>query len=141
MGTKAVKGLEDQIRRVAAELVNRQASVGEFSARFFGPDGMFRGLWKTKADREKLVASPLYRELRAMLASLGEREVAAFDADAERLSGRLTVVVPKSLHAALREEAAREGISLSELIRLKLGLPYRLTSQWIARGRGEPEAA
>ena len=76
-----------------------------------------------------------------MLESLGKREVAAFEADIEQLSGRLTVVVPKSLHAALREEATREGISLSELIRLKLGLPYRLTSKWIARGQEHPEAA
>lgn len=141
MATKGRKGLEAQIRRAAVEMLNRHASVGEFSSRFFGPDGMLRGLWKTEDDRRQLVSSPIYRELRSMLASLGEREVAAFDADAERLSGRLTVVVPKSLHAALREEAVREGISLSELIRLKLGLPYRLTSQWIARGRGEPEAA
>ena len=35
------------------------------------------------------------------------------------------MVVPKSLHAALKREAVQEGISLSELIRLKLGVAYR----------------
>jgi hypothetical protein len=141
MTGKARRAIEEDIRKEAGRLFERQASVGEFSSRFFGPDGMLRKLWKTDDDRRLLISSPIYRELRTMLSALGKREVAAFESDAERLSGRLTVVVPKSLHAALREEAVREGISLSELIRLKLGVPYRLTAEWIARGRSESEAA
>lgn len=42
----------------------------------------------------------------------------------ESLSGRSTIVVPKSLHGALRQEAV-EGISLTERIRLSLVVPLR----------------
>jgi predicted HicB family RNase H-like nuclease len=73
--------------------------------------------------------------------TLDKEELRSFEADLERVSGRLTVVVPKSLHAALRAEAVREGISLSELIRLKLGVPYRHMVQWVAGGTAEPKAA
>jgi len=61
-----------------------------------------------------------------------EKEIAAH-------SGRLTVVVPKSLHAALKKEAAQEGVSLSELIRLKLGVAYRdVADRLVARDHSEP---
>lgn len=141
MDSKQRKALEDQIRREAQAMVDRHAPVGEYSARIFGPDGLLRKLWKTKSDRTVLVSSPFYRELRALMDSLEQVQRTDFEADVERASGRLTIVVPKSLHAALRIEAQREGISLSELIRLKLGLPYRLTTQWIAAGTAKPEAA
>lgn len=141
MDAKRRKSVEDQIRREAQSMVDRRAPVGEFSARVFGPDGLLRQLWKTKSDRRSLVASAIYRELREQMSQLERGQREDFEADIERSSGRLTIVVPKSLHAALRTEAAREGISLSELIRLKLGLPYRLTAQWIAMGTAKPEAA
>ncbi len=49
--------------------------------------------------------------------------------------GRLTVSVPRRLHVALKREAAGEGVSLSELIRLKLSWPYRqVTSQMLGGG-------
>jgi hypothetical protein len=41
--------------------------------------------------------------------------------------------MPKSLHAALKREAAKEGVSLSELIRLKLGYPYHLLTSILAQ--------
>lgn len=141
MASRAKRVSEESIRREAEALLQRHVSVGEFSSRMFGPDGLLRQLCKTEEDRRRLVGSPIYKDIRKMLASLGKREIADFEDDVERLSGRLTVVVPKSLHAALRVEAGQEGVSLSELIRLKLGLPYRLTSKWIAQERGEREVA
>jgi hypothetical protein len=37
----------------------------------------------------------------------------------------------------LRQEAAEEGVSLSELIRLKLALPYALTARMLTKGYRE----
>jgi hypothetical protein len=51
--------------------------------------------------------------------------VAAYRGEVAQASGRLTLNLPRSLHAALKREAASEGVSLNELIRLKLGLVYR----------------
>jgi predicted HicB family RNase H-like nuclease len=84
--------------------------------------------------RRAIVGSDLYRWLQASLASLRREEAAEFDRQVESVSGRLTVVVPKSLHAALKNEARAEGVSLSELVRLKLSLPYRQTAGWLLVG-------
>ena len=138
---KSTRKTEEKIRRAAAAMLERGTSVEEFSESFFGPSGMLRDLWTTESERKKVVGSPLYRELKSQLGTIRQREAKAFDDDVERLSGRLTVVVPKSLHGALRMEAAREGISLSELIRLKLAVPYRVSVRLMAQGSREPEAA
>lgn len=132
---------EEKIRREAKRLFDSGATVSDFSARFFGGDGMLRDLWSTETERRKLIASPLYRELKAQLASIRERDALAFERDVETFSGRLTVVVPKSLHAGLRVEAAREGVSLAELIRLKLGVPYRMSVRLMTQSKAESEAA
>ncbi len=116
---------ERDILREAKKVLAKGTSAVEVSALFFGPDGHLRKLWKTDADRKKVTASELYKWLQKLLAELRAREAADFDSDIASHSGRLTVMVPKSLHAALKREAAREGVSLSELIRLKLGVAYR----------------
>lgn len=56
----------------------------------------------------------------------------------------MTLIVPKSLHAALKREAALEGVSLAELLRLKASVPFRDISARIAglgpRRPGRPRA-
>jgi predicted HicB family RNase H-like nuclease len=125
MDVKTLNKTEREIYQEAEQLRARGTSAPAFSARFFGSDGLLRKLWKTEADRKAVVASELYQWLKQCLAEIRDREVAEFEKEVASLSGRLTVVVPKSLHAALKREAVQEGISLSELIRLKLGVAYR----------------
>lgn len=115
---------EKQIYQAALAALRQGATVAAFTDQFFGPEGMLRRLWKTKADREALVKTQLYQWLKQQVAELRQKEARAFNQEVETLSGRLTVVVAKSLHGALRAEAVEEGVSLSELIRLKLSLPY-----------------
>lgn len=141
MDSRRRKMVEGSIAREAKKLFERGPTVAEFSAHFFGPKGLLRQLWETDQERSAVVKSQLYRDIQGMLAKLREKEVDAFEQDLERLSGRLTVVVPKSLHAALKVEAAGEGISLAELIRLKLGVPYRLSVRLMAPGKSDSEAA
>ena len=125
MDVEALNKTEREVYQRAKELLVQRISAPEFSARIFGPDGLLRRLWKTDAERKDIVASELYRWLKKALTELRDREAAEFEKEIASLSGRLTVVVPKSLHAALKREAVQEGISLSELIRLKLGVAYR----------------
>ena len=117
---------EGAIYRKALDLLKEGIDAPTFSARFFGPDGALSRLGgKDRESREKLVESELYRWLKDHYSRLRLRDAARFNQDLKTTSGRLTVVVPKSLHNALKTEAQAEGVSLSELIRLKLAVPYR----------------
>jgi predicted HicB family RNase H-like nuclease len=131
--------LNESQRRVyeaAVDVFQAGITAAEFSQQFFGPAGMLGKLCKSKQQRKALAQSELYKCLQEQLAELRSREVETFSREVESLSGRLTVKVAKSLHGALRQEATEEGVSLSELIRLKLALPYALTAGVLSRGGG-----
>jgi predicted HicB family RNase H-like nuclease len=120
---KAEKRLDSAakaIREDASQLLAQGTSAVDFSERFFGPSGRLRELWASDSERSALVQSELFKWLQERLADLRRKEAALFADEAAKLSGRLTVVVPRSLHAALKREAVLEGVSLSELIRMKL---------------------
>jgi predicted HicB family RNase H-like nuclease len=124
----SMKNLTDDEKAIyqrAVEALRQGTTVAAFTEQFFGPEGLLRRLATTKAEREALVKTKLYRWLQQKAAELRRTEAKAFNHEVSAFSGRLTVVVAKSLHAALRREAVEEGVSLSELIRLKLSLPYR----------------
>lgn len=130
---------EKTIREEAKTLLKKGVTAPEFSRLFFGPEGRLRALWTSPEERRQGVNSELYRWLQAQLATLRSREVDEFEQEVQALSGRVTIVIPKSLHAALKREAQLEGVSLSELMRLKLAVKYsqstrRLTSKRAAGG-------
>jgi hypothetical protein len=134
MRLKNLTRTEQEIYREAQRMLAKNATASAFSDHFFGPTGSLRKLWKTEAERKRVVASALYQWLSQRLAELRTQEAQAFDREVEAFSGRLTIVVPRSLHAALKREAQREGVSLSELIRLKLGVAYRTMAQSLPMG-------
>ncbi len=117
------------LERKVASLLRKDTSAVKLSEELFGTRGVFAQAGKTRKQREALVKRPIFRQAQARLTEIQAREAAQFEADiaatALKLSGRLTVQIPKSLHAALKAEAVREGVSLAELMRLKLGFPYR----------------
>ncbi|NJL27439.1 MAG: toxin-antitoxin system HicB family antitoxin [Thermoanaerobaculia bacterium] len=117
--------VERKIYEQAQALVEQGVDASAFSSRIFGPESEMARLGQTERERRQLLASPLYRWLKQRYEELRARDAARFERDLKPLSGRLTVVVPKSLHAALKSEAASEGVSLAELMRLKLNVPYR----------------
>ncbi len=138
MDAKQLTQKELKVYEAAGKLLAKRVTAPEFSARVFGEDGLLRPLWGDEKERKALVASELYRWLQEELAKLRRWEVGEFEKEIESLSGRLTVVVPKSLHAALKEEAVLEGISLSELIRLKLSTySYRDMMECLSRRGGD----
>ena len=116
---------ERRIYRTAAELLAGDVDAPSFSARIFGSEGELARLGAGRQERQKVLHSELYKWLKARYEELRLRDAGRFEQETRAASGRLTVVVPRSLHAALKSEAAAEGVSLSELIRLKLAVPYR----------------
>lgn len=124
---------EREVYEAAVDALQEGVDAPEFSRQFFGPGGMLARLCKTRDERKALAGSELYRWLQDQLAELRRRESEQFRREIESLSGRLTVVVPKSLHGALRREAMEEGVSLSELIRLKLAVPFSVTAGAVVR--------
>ena len=123
--------VEREIYQEAAQQLEEGIGAVDLSAHFFGPGGRFAKLAKSRKEREKLVESDLYKWLQNQVARLRRRESTRFKREIASLSGRLTVIVPKSLHAALKKEAASEGVSLSELMRLKLNVPYQQILYWM----------
>ena len=132
MDIRKLSKKEKAIHREAEEALSGGISASEFSQRFFGPEGKLNSLGDAHEARRAVAASALYRWLEEAMTRLRSVEVSKFERDSRQLSGRLTVQVPRSLHAALKDEAVSEGVSLAELIRLKLGIPYSLTVRSIA---------
>jgi predicted HicB family RNase H-like nuclease len=127
---------ERRTYRAASDMLAEGTDAPTFSARFFGPQGELNRVGQSHEDRERTMKSALYQWLKAKYAELRLRDAAHFERDLKLAAGRLTVVVPRSLHAALKDEAASEGVSLSELIRLKLAVPYRqMTDLLIPRSK------
>ncbi len=126
---------EKSIRSEAQKLLKQGVTAPDFSRLFFGPAGRLRALWTTPEQRRQGVRSELYRWLQQQLAALRSREVNEFEQEVQALSGRVTIVIPKSLHAALKREAQLEGVSLSELMRLKLAVKYSQSARRLASKR------
>jgi predicted HicB family RNase H-like nuclease len=123
------------IQSEAKKLLKKGVTAPEFSRIFFGPEGRLRSLWSTPDERHQLVRSELYRWLQQELAGLRRQEIEAFEEEVKSLSGRVTIVIPKSLHAALKREAQSEGVSLSELMRLKLAVKYSQSTRRLSSKR------
>ncbi len=88
-------------------------------------------------ERKAFLQSPEYRAIRGLLLSAMERSGLVAGATPQK-SGRFVVRLPKSLHAALEREAAREGVSLNQLVLAKLAVQL---SDLAAVGHGETPAA
>ncbi|MEK7316909.1 MAG: toxin-antitoxin system HicB family antitoxin [Candidatus Eisenbacteria bacterium] len=132
MTTRVSKALEANVRREVEALLAAGSNARVISARVYGPDGLLRKLAQDREAREAFTRSGVASWLKERLAELRTDEIGEFERDIESLSGRMTLVVPKSLHAALKREAAAEGVSLAELLRLKASVPLKETSARLA---------
>lgn len=132
MDVKRWTKLEQEIYREAQAMLAEGTNAPAFSQRFFSHGGRLSSLGPDKAARRRVVESELYQWLHEQFDVLRRQEAEAFERETRELSGRLTITVPKSLHAALKREAMAEGVSLSELIRLKLGVSYRTSAHTLA---------
>ena len=134
MNLQSLNQQELALHDEALKVLEGVISASDFSEMYFGPQGHLRSLATSEAERKALIQGPLYQWLKRQYEQLRDREVDAFEKEVELLSGRVTITIPKSLHAALKGEARQEGISLSELMRLKLSVEYRQSvSRWLKR--------
>ncbi len=122
--TTRLSPAEQEIHQQAMELLAQNVDAAAFSSRFFGPQGALSRLAASREERRQILNTELYRWLKAEYGRLCQMDSEQFEKELKASPGRLTVVVPRSLHAALKNEASGEGVSLSELIRLKLTIPY-----------------
>ncbi len=88
----------------------------------YGIGGKLGELFPTQAERARFVKTEQHREIVALLEELqgGDGPDPLPEA-----SGRFVLRLPRSLHAALMEEAKAEGISLNQLCVAKLATQLR----------------
>ena len=85
----------------------------------YGPGGRFVTLFPTKSDRMAFARTAESRQLDELIDNLPEPDVRS---SREEYSGKFVVRIPKSLHAALAAEAEIEGVSLNQLVVVKLAV-------------------
>jgi predicted HicB family RNase H-like nuclease len=85
----------------------------------YGPGGPFTRLFPTARDRVAFAKTEEGRQIDELLDSLPEPAVGP---QRREFSGKFNVRIPRSLHAALVNEAEAEAVSLNQLVLAKLAL-------------------
>lgn len=116
---ESVKQRAARVLHLAEELARQKKTWLEANRALFSPDGLATILFPTKKDRDQLVASKEYATIESILETL---EIYEKEDDA---SGKFVVRIPKSLHAALKQEAETENVSLNQLAVAKLSCELR----------------
>jgi predicted HicB family RNase H-like nuclease len=108
------------ILRQAVDAARSTETWADLSNALFAPfDGLVTKAYRTHAQRAAFRQSEEYKKIRELLAE--KIKATGLVAGATpRKSGKFVVRLPQSMHAALEHEAAREGISLNQLVVAKL---------------------
>jgi predicted HicB family RNase H-like nuclease len=85
----------------------------------YGPGGPFARLFKSEKDRMAFAKTAEADEIDKLIDELPEASVGP---QREEYSGKFNLRIPKSLHAALAQEADAEGVSLNQLVLAKLAM-------------------
>jgi HicB family len=85
----------------------------------YGPGGPFTRLFPSAKDRIAFTMTEESRHIDELLDSMPEPPVGP---QRREFSGKFNVRIPKSLHAALVNEAEAEAVSLNQLVLAKLAL-------------------
>lgn len=117
MKTKAQRLLDSaQAAALAAE------TWADLSNALFDPEeGLVAKAFPTRKERERFLQTEEYEAIRKLLDAAEERSGLVEGATPQK-SGKFLVRLPRSLHAALDAEAAREGVSLNQLVVTKLAM-------------------
>lgn len=124
MNTRTAQSRGRKLLELAQELRDSGANWVEANNAIFGDGGKFAELFPTTADRTAFAGTTEHKQLTELLATLPEPASRSLPQPSD-VSGRLNVRMPKSIHAALIQEAADEGVSLNQLIVSKLALQLR----------------
>ncbi|HUT14308.1 MAG TPA: toxin-antitoxin system HicB family antitoxin [Thermoguttaceae bacterium] len=117
MNNKPAKILES-----AKDAAATVESWADLSNTLFDPvDGLLARAFPTREEREAFLKTKEYAAIRGLLETAID-QTGLVEGATPKKSGRFVVRLPKSLHAALEREAAKEGVSLNQLVVAKLAV-------------------
>jgi len=113
----------------AGALAHSAETWSDLSNALFDPsNGLISRAYPTRKERAQFLKSDDYRRIRALIDDAVER-TGLVEGATPKKSGRFVVRLPKSLHAALDNEAKREGVSLNQLVVAKLAAQMSVISK------------
>lgn len=114
---------EQELLRSAQEIAQSADTWADLSNALFDPDtGLVSRAYPTRKQRAEFLRSDQYKQIRHLIDAATERTGLVEGATPKEKSGKFVVRLPKSLHAALENEAKREGVSLNQLVVVKLAI-------------------
>ena len=119
MGKRSMKSRAQELLNFARTLKDSGLTWVEANNSIYGPGGRFVKLFPTQTDRVAFARTEESRKIDELIDSFPEPDVRS---SREEYSGKFVVRVPKSLHAALAAEAETEGVSLNQLVVVKLAV-------------------
>lgn len=123
--------------RLAQEAFTQTGYWVAFFRAVLGPEGVVPQLFPTEPEREYFASTREYAEIHKMLAALRSSDTEK--AEVVEPQKMLTIRIPKSLRAALVEEAKQRGVSMNKLVISKMLTPanpdFVPTEKGLVRGR------
>ncbi len=111
-----------EMLKSAEKLSAAGGTWADLSNALFDPvDGLLAKVYPTREQRAAFVQSDEYKQIRKLIADAVAR-TGIVEGATPRKSGRFVVRLPQSLHAALEREAEEEGVSLNQLVVVKLAV-------------------
>jgi hypothetical protein len=112
-------GLLEAAKKLAASA----DTWADLSNALFDPlEGILAKAYPTREERIAFIRSKEYKEISGLIDEAIAR-TGLVEGATPRKSGRFVVRLPQTLHAALEREAGREGVSLNQLVVVKLAVP------------------
>ena len=105
----------------AREIAGSVKTWADLSNALFDPEvGLISRAYPTREERAAFLRTEEYAKIRCLIDTATEHTGLVEGAAPKEKSGKFVVRIPKSLHAALEEESGREGVSLNQLVVVKL---------------------
>ncbi len=107
----------------AKKLAASATTWADLSNALFDPlDGILAKAYPIREERTAFIRSKEYKEIRGLVDAAITR-TGLVEGATPKKSGRFVVRLPQTLHAALEREAGREGVSMNQLVVVKLAVP------------------